>query len=69
MIKIPEAEIHPLKFTLRKRGLTQLQAAKMLGISVSSLSHILNGYRQIPPEIREHFEMVQKSLEAGEIVR
>lgn len=67
MLHIPEIETHSLKNILRSRGIRQVEAARMLGVSVSTLSHYLNGYRPIPAEVQEQIKSIQKSLEEGEL--
>ncbi|MCF8105640.1 MAG: helix-turn-helix transcriptional regulator [Desulfohalobiaceae bacterium] len=66
MIHVPKIEAHPLKSALRSRGVRQIEAARILGVSVSTLSHLLNGYRPIPPDMQERLERIQKSLEKGD---
>ena len=57
---------HPLKDKLRKRNISQLIVARQLGISISSLSQYLNGYRSPPPEIESQLNEIAQQLE-GEI--
>lgn len=39
---------HPLKKFFREQGVTQLEVARWCGISASSASHLLGGYRPVP---------------------
>ncbi|MDZ7759935.1 MAG: helix-turn-helix transcriptional regulator [Desulfovermiculus sp.] len=66
MLLIPRLKEHSLKTVLRSKGVHQAQVAQALGISLSSLSHYLNGYRQAPPEIAQKLEEIEQQISTGE---
>ncbi len=64
-LNIPDP--HPLKEILRSKKVHQVQVAAKLGISLSSLNHYLNGYRQAPPEIQRQLETLAAELKEHDI--
>ncbi len=61
--------VHPLKDKLRKNSISQLVVARQLGITISSLSHYLNGYRTPPPEIEQQLNEIVNQLEVEQNVQ
>lgn len=66
MLLIPRVKEHPLKTLLRSKNVAQIQVARALGISLSSLSHYLNGYRSAPPEIAKQLKEIEQQFSQGE---
>jgi transcriptional regulator with XRE-family HTH domain len=60
--RAPVLQEHPLKDALRKQGLTQAQAAQMLGVSLSTLAAYLCGYREPPPHVQKKLESLRRHL-------
>ncbi len=59
-------EIHPLKATLQRKGLSQVWLAKALGVNIATLNAYLNNYRVPPPELKEQLELIHESLSETE---
>ncbi|MFP4429390.1 MAG: helix-turn-helix domain-containing protein [Desulfovermiculus sp.] len=62
MLLIPRVKEHPLKTVLRSKGVHQAQVAQALGISLSSLSHYLNGYRTPPADVQRQLDELQQQI-------
>ena len=60
---LPEIHEHPLKGILRQRGIRQVRVAHALGISVTSLNAILNGYRQPSREVETQLQAIKQKIE------
>jgi len=60
--RAPVLQPHPLKDALRRQGLTQAQAAQMLGVSLSTLAAYLCGYREPPPHVQRKLRELEKHL-------
>ena len=58
---------HPLKEVARKRGVTLIQLANYLGVSVSSIHAWLSGYRKPPEHVQIQLEELQINLQSMEI--
>lgn len=68
MLQIPNIEDHPLKELLRERGLSQIRLARLLGVSQSTLSQWLSGYRPPPPGMKERLEELRDMISQEKIV-
>lgn len=53
---------HPLKDVLKQCCISQVHAAKMLEMPLSTLAHYLCGYRKPPPRVQKKLEGLRKNL-------
>lgn len=53
---------HPLKKFFREQGVTQLEVARWCGISASSASHLLGGYRPVPSHVETKMQALAAKL-------
>jgi len=60
---LPEIHEHPLKKVLRQKGIRQVRVAHAVGISITSLNAILNGYRRPSREIEIQLQSIQAKIE------
>ncbi len=62
MLLIPKIEGHPLKSVLRQKGLSQVRIARLLGVSQSTVSQWLSGYRTPPADAQRQLDELQKQI-------
>ena len=62
MLRIPEIEAHPLRSVMRQRGLSQIRLARLLGVSQSTVSQWLSGYRTPPADVQRQLDELQKQI-------
>jgi len=55
-----------LKMELIKRGMTQVDLARKLGITPGRLNAYINGYCHIPPDIRRRIKQILAEKEERE---
>ncbi len=58
----PKLSEHPMKKLLRDNGITQAQFAALLGVSLGTASHLLNGYRKPTKEQAKKLEALQQKI-------
>jgi predicted XRE-type DNA-binding protein len=62
--------VHPLRDELKRLGLRQVEVARHLGVSASSMGHFMGGYRGMPVHLETKLyalvARVRKEAEARE---